>query len=323
MSETDVSTADAAPAPDDTVAQGADGAVAAATAAPDAKADATILSDAGGEAGTDEPEGDWRPDWREKLAAGDEKELKRLQRLQSPLDLHKAYRELEKKLSSGKVREALPENATDEQVAAYRKANGIPDAPEGYLAKLPEGLVIGADDKPLVQDFLASVHAKNADPAFVGEALAWWNGVNEKAAAERAAIDKQAAANAADELRAEWGQEYRANFNAANNFLSSAPDLPDGTTFAQMIETVRLPDGSRLGNNATFVKWLARLAADANPAGFIAPQGGGSQLQSVQDERAEIEKLMRTDPRSYYKDARKQERYRQLLEAEEKLSARG
>ncbi len=47
-----------------------------------------------------------------------------------------------KQLASGKMEGYIKvpgENATPEEVAAYRKAQGVPDAPDGYELKKPEG----------------------------------------------------------------------------------------------------------------------------------------------------------------------------------------
>ena len=71
-------------------------------------------------------------DWRTRLAGGDEKELKRLSRFASEADVYKAYRELEKKKSSGELKQALSKDATPEQIAEWRKENGIPETPDKY-----------------------------------------------------------------------------------------------------------------------------------------------------------------------------------------------
>ena len=266
---------------------------------------------------------DWREDWRDKMAGGDEKELKRLQRFKSPVDVYKSARELEKKMSSGDIKAKLPDGATDDQTAAWRKENGIPDTPDGYLAKLPSGLVIGEADKPMIDGFMSRMHGKNVAPEVVAEAVDWYYAQQSEALAAQATSDKAYRVATEDALRAEWGGEFRGNINAAMALLDAAPAAEDGTPFKTLMFGARLSDGTPLGNHPAALKWLTQMAGEINPSGFVSPGSDGSQLQSVKEEIAKIEKDMRTDRRSYDKDAAKQERLRTLYDADAKLSAKG
>lgn len=272
------------------------------------------------EAPASEVKPDWPDDWRDKLAKGDEKARKRLDRFQSPADVLKSWQELERKMSSGEVKAKLPADATEEQVAAWRKDNGIPEKADGYLSVLPSGLVIGDDDKPMINSFLERVHGKNAPPEVVAEAVEWYYAQQEEQITAQVTADKAFKQSAEDSLRAEWGGEYRANVNSISAFLDTAPQTDDGQPLKDLLMGARLADGTRFGDNPAALKWLARLAADANPAGFVAPAGGGSQVDSVRDEIAKIEGVMRTDRAAYNKDEKMQARLRQLYDAEEKLS---
>ncbi len=95
----------------------------------------------------------WPENWRDEMAGGDEKERKRLERFASPADVYKSNRELEKKLSTGKFKVDLPENPTEEQIAAYRKDMGIPEDGK-YDTEIGGGFVWSDDDKPAL-DFFA------------------------------------------------------------------------------------------------------------------------------------------------------------------------
>lgn len=278
--------------------------------------DGTLLSKAGGDDTPVAAPADWPEDWRAKFAGDDEKALKKLERYKSPKDIFAAYRALESKMSSGEVKQVLGKDATPEQIAEYRKANGIPEKADGYLESLPNGLVIGEDDKPLVQSFLDKVHGKNASPEIVSEALAWYYDAQEQMSAAQVEADKKAQAAAADELRAEWGNEYRANFNSAMNFLETAPE-----GVKEEILKGRGASGVALGDNPAVLKWLVHLANEANPAGFIAPASGQSQLGGIEEQIAEIQQLMRDDPKKYYAgDYNK--KYEKLIAAREKMNSR-
>lgn len=264
---------------------------------------------------------DWPEDWRDKLAKGDDKVRKRLDRFQSPADVMKSWQSLEQKLSSGDVKSTLPEDADEKQIADYRKDNGIPETPEGYLENLPNGLVIGDEDRPMVDSYIERVHGKHADPAVVAETLDWYYQLQEDQIAKQAQADATEKQENDDVLRAEWGGEYRGNLNSIAAFLDQAPASDDGVPLKDLILGSRLSDGTPVGNHPTMLRWLARIASDANPAGFVTPGAGGSQAESVKTEIASIEKVMREDRSTYDKDPKMQERLRTLYDAETKLSA--
>lgn len=290
------------------------------TSAPDAKdegGDKSLLEGGGDDKAVTTP-ADWPEDWRAKMAA-DDKEAKLLDRYKSPKDVMKALREAQTKISSGQLKAALPDDATEEQIAAYRKDNGIPEKPDGYLEALPSGLVIGDDDKPMVESFLASAHGKNASPEVVASALEWYYQTQEDQAAAKADADKAYRQESVESLRAEWGGEYKSNLNSALNFLDTAPVADDGTPFKDMLLGARLADGTAFGDNPVALRWLADLAAEKNPAGYVSPGDGGSQVESVKAEIASIEKVMREDRAAYNKDTKMQERLRVLYDAEAKL----
>ena len=264
---------------------------------------------------------DWRDDWREKMAGGDAKELTRLQRFKSPVDVNNSRRELERKMSSGEVKAKLAEGATDEQVAAWRKDNGIPEKPDGYLEKLTKGLVIGDADKPVVDAFLGRVHGKNADPAVVADVLDWYYEQQAQAVASQSETDAEYRSASTAALGAEWGGEFERNIKSIKAFLDAAPPTEDGVPLKSLLMDARLGDGTRLGDNPAALRWLAGLAAEANPAGFVAPNGG-SQTDALQTEMDGMKTRMRDDP-SWSKDTRAQERYLRVVDALSKREGKG
>ena len=259
---------------------------------------------------------DWPEDWRDKLAGGDEKERARLDRFKSPTDVWKSTRELEKRMSSAK--QALPADANDEQIASYRKENGIPDKPDGYLEKLPSGLVIGEDDKPMLESYLQRVHGKNASPEVVSETLEWYYAHQEQVMQDTIKADKELSNAAADELRAEWGSEYRANLQSMESFIKTAPVIGD-RDIGKLLMNGRLADGTPILADAGAIRWFAELAHKENPAGFVSPGAGGSQLDSVETEIAKIEGVMRSDRGAYDRDEKMQARLRTLYEAQDRI----
>jgi hypothetical protein len=261
----------------------------------------------------------WPDDWRTHIAGDDAKELKRLERFGSPNDMFTAYRSLEGKLSQAQKAEPLSADATPEEIANYRELTGVPEKPDGYFDTLPEGLVLSDTDKAIAGSYLESMHAKNMPPAAVHQGLQWYQETLEAQAAEQGQQDMQARSEAAQSLKEEYGGEYGARLNAVANLLETAPPLEDGTPLASILENARLPDGRLIGDSPAMIKFFADLAYQLNPAGFVSPAGDVGQLDSVTTELKELRGQMANPKSAYWKDPKKQERYRTLLSAEERL----
>lgn len=258
----------------------------------------------------------WGADWRKTYAGDDSKVLARLERYQSPKAAIDALFEAQRKISAGEFAKPLPKDATPEQAAEWRAANGIPEKPEGYFEKL-DGVVLGEEDKAILNDFATRMHGKNVSPDVMKEAVAWYNDFQTKALEDRAAQDKSSLDETHNALRDEWGADFRANVNMINAHLSSAP----GNIKDRMLGA-RASDGTPLLNDPGVMKYLAGMAREMNPAATIVGAGPNS-VGAVNDEIARIEGRMKTDRKAYMADDREQARYRELLVAREKMAARG
>lgn len=255
---------------------------------------------------------DWPAEWRQKLAGADQKLLKRLERFGAPNDILKSYLALEQKLSSGEVKASLPDKPTPEQLAAYRAENGIPEKPEGYFEKaLPEGLVVGEDEKPLFEDFFKAVHGKNWTPAQARDALEWYKRFQDQQQTAVLEADRAYKAEAEDALRAEWGAEFRANLNSIHALLDTAP-----AGVKEKMLGARVGQGTALGNDPDVLRWLSGLARELNPVTTVVPGSGGNIAQSVAEEMANLQKLMGDHSSEYWKGPKAEQmqaRYRDLV----------
>ena len=268
---------------------------------------------------------DWPDDWREKLAGDDTKLLATLKRFTSPKTFSESYFALKQKLSSGEYQKKLAGDATDEQKAEWRKENGIPDKAEDYDTTLGDGLVIGEHDKPLVNEFLSSMHAANAQPEAVKAALSTYYKLVEQQTAARADADALGRTEAEDALRTEWGNDYRKNVNAAFSLLDVAP-----AGVKDRLMNGRLADGTPIGNDPGVLKFLAGLAREVNPLGTVVPGAGANATSAIADEIAGIEKQMGDLSSDYWKgqkaeggkETKMQVRYRELVTARDKIAAR-
>jgi hypothetical protein len=247
------------------------------------------------------------------MAGGDEKLRKQLDRFTTPKDVHNAWRALQTKLSSGEIKSTLPKDAKPEEVEKWREENGIPAKPEDY--KMPEGVAIGDADKPMIEGFLKTMHAKNASPELVQEGIKYYFGLQEQAAAQIAENDVSHKQEMEDTLRAEWGGEYRGNVNSIQAMLSTAPG-----GIADKILSARMGDGRAIANDPDVLRWLATTARELNPVATVVP-AGGDQAGAINDEIGKLEKMMGNHGSEYWKGpkaAKNQERYRQLIEARDR-----
>lgn len=262
------------------------------------------------------PTPDWPEDWRDKAAGGDPKFRTRLDRFASPADLVKSYRALEQKVSSGEVKAPLPENATDEQKAQWRKDNGVPDKPEDYKIELKNGLVLGEADKPVVAEFTKMMHAKNVPNAMLNEVMQGYFELQDKQQQDMLARDAAHRQTAEDALRTEWGPDYRRFTAGIDNFLGAAPD-----GLGPLLAGGRLADGTMIANDPRFIKWVNNMNLELNPASTLVPAGGDAG-KALSSRKAEIEKTMRDDRAGYFKNQPMQDEYLKILQAEEKMKAR-
>lgn len=259
-------------------------------------------------------------DWRVRLAGGDEKELKRLSRFASEADVYKAYRELEKKKSSGELKNSLAKDATPEELAQWRKENGIPETPDKYDLNFENGLVIGEEDKPLIDEFINNMHGKNATPEQVKTAIATYYDILAKQQEATAEADTNYKDESISALKEEWGGDYKKNITAVNNLLENAPE-----GIRDLVATARTADGKILGNSPEVIKWLAAISYEINPVASVMPSSMSNPGAGLEEEIASIEKMIGDRNSDYWKGARAeklQSRYGELLSAREKMNNR-
>jgi len=259
--------------------------------------------------------------WRDQVAGDDKNHLKTLEKFASPRALYQSYAALQQKLGSGELRPVapFPDKGTPEDQKAWRLTNGVPETHEEYVKglKLPQGLVLGEEDKPTLESFAKYAHGLHFRPEHVSGAMAWY--LQEKTARTEAQAESDETNRMAgeDALRAEWGADYRGNIARINGFLDTAPK-----GVKEFLIGARAADKTPLMNHPDTLRWLADLARQMNPAGVVLPGSGGNMATSVEDEIKEIETFMRTNRSAYNKDAAKQARLRDLYGARDKIAGK-
>lgn len=209
------------------------------------------------------------PAWTAQL----EKDLQSdaaLTKFQTLSELGKGYKELEGKL--GKAIIPPGENASAEDIKAYREKLGVPDSPDNYTldsGKLPEQL----RSTDLEKNFrswahelgLTNVQASELYTRYNGEAMQFLVSQNQLIAA-KAEQTRRA-------LREEWGAEYKAKMAS----MERAFALYGSNDIAK----VMIASGA--GNDPNVVKMFAKIGEQLREGPTIRAEGGNAPTKSIAD----------------------------------------
>lgn len=249
---------------------------------------------------------------------GDELESRsgQLERVLDMPTLVKNYFNAQDKIRAGELSNGLPADPTDEQLAEWREANGVPATHEDYDIQLAEGLVLGEDDERILGSVREAFHTHNVSNAAATAA------VNAMLAGREAEIelleqnDGIQAQQAQQALKDTWRGDYTVNHQMIKNYLSIMPQaIQDG------VMNARMPDGRALMNSPEFLVFLADTARKLNPGGAVVPNSE-NQMQSINQEIAELEKRMGED-NTWFSDKEAQQRYQDLVTARDQMNQKG
>jgi len=235
---------------------------------------------------------DWRASWADALKL-DEKGRERLGRFNAPHEVWNSYLNAEQKLSDRRAVRIPDANATPEEVAAWNKARGVPDTPDGYKVDVapPEGLELGDSDKAVLKALTVEAHKRGFDPGVVNFAHEFFYQQAAEAAAQQLARADTAAADAEKALRREWGREYDTNVKWAS---AAATQFGLGEALNAV-----MADGSRLGDNPVVIKAMAQIGRLNAEDPFMLQAAGQGNGKGVEDRKRELMELRRTDPGRY------------------------
>lgn len=274
-----------------------------------------------------EPKAYWPDDWRAKIAGTDDKRnplRKTLETFQDPAAIANSMMELRRRWDEGGHVKLPGKDAKPEDIAAFHKAMGVPDKPEGYLEQFtPEnGAILGDADKPLASSFAAEMHKVGAPPAAVNQALNWYFKNQEEQAAALDESDETFRAETERALKEEYGPTFTRFRNAIPSLFMNMPggSSAEDSFFANLVSG-RTADGKIIGNHPDFIKFMVGLVREINPVAAVTESGDATGT-NIDDEIAGLEKRMRDDRNGYFKDERAQARYRELLDARARHRAR-
>ena len=264
----------------------------------------------------------WRDDWREAMSDGDDKALKRLGRFQSPAGVAKSLMAAEGRIRSGDTRDPFPDKGTDEEKAAWRKEAGLPETRAGYIESLTKD--IPDSDMPALEHFAQGWHDRNLSAEGFGAAVELYYGLLDHVGEQVETQDAQRKQNTEDELRNDWGSKYREIDASVSNMLDR--HMPEDAGLA--LRGARDESGALLWDNPAFRKGLAAMALEINPLNTIVPvgedpgKGIDEEIESLQKMMGDLNGPYYTDPKDKNGETKHQVRYRQLVDAQDKIQER-
>jgi hypothetical protein len=241
------------------------------------------------------------------MAGEDAKALETLARYQTPKDFFKAHAELRGKLSERQAPARLADDATPEQVAAYRKDLGLPDIGKdakgedflkAYKIEAPKDYQLSNVERGMLEDYAKSAYAAGHSPREVKASVDFF--FKQQAANAQAinkiAVDKQKEWQ--NKLRDELGsKEYDAQQAAAMAWMQE--QFKDQPEELGNILHAQLPGGGKVGDHPWLFKLITKAAMGDGYTDRIEANGFEANGKSLEDQQREIESLRRTDSRKY------------------------
>ena len=273
---------------------------------PDADPEITKLGDTDDDSRKVQLQADWPDDWREKMARGDEKLMKRLERFASPDKVLNSWLAAEQKISSGEYKKEVDANASPEELAAYRQEHGIPESPDGY--KLPEGHDWNEEDQRMFGKIFESMHGANATQEQINALASGYNELVQEIMSDRKQADREFIQQQEDILRARLGDDYRNKLNIYERALEH-PESPIPQAIREKLQGARYEDGSQIVNDAEFATWVIEMGLDTWGEGAMRT----GEAATIQTRVNEIQQIMRTDFDRYIREGLDRE-YSRILE---------
>lgn len=240
----------------------------------------------------------WPADWRDQIAGGDAKLGGLLKRYSDPGAVARALGALRTRLDSGEFKKGLPDNATETEIAAFRKDNGIPDKPDGY--EIPKGIEVLDVDQPIIDAYREQALKNNIPPGEVQRNLSFFYEAREMMAAQVNEADAFRKAESEDILRQAWGPEYRGNVNGTKAWIVSQTS----EQFYDDLMGARMKNGKLIGNDADAWQFLVSQMKELNPTGTLVPSGEQS-MKGLNNRIEELEAMQRGDEKTrklYFSD---------------------
>lgn len=254
---------------------------------------------------------------RQSLAGGDESLAKQLERYTSLEEIGKGFKNAQDLARKKQELPSLPDDATDEQFAEFRKTLGLPDEPDAYPVDFGDDFEVDDGDKALLGSFKEMLHKKAGDPRTASIAMEWYQDAVQQQKQDRAAVLAEREKETQAALRSEYGPEYDGNIAAASELMKSQMGAEK---FDQMMD-LRMEDGSRLQDHADFVKMMVNVGRDYYGSTAIIKGDVETTIKTLDEKIKEYSDLQMSDPNKYASEPVQAE-VAKLYAQKEKLAAR-
>ena len=236
-----------------------------------------------------------------------------------------ALADKEELIRSGKHKQPLAEDASEEEKAADRKERGIPAEAKDYeVAKVP-GYTWTEGDTPLLEDFKTAAHAGDFTQAQLDVATSWF--ARRVMAAREATAERRAEKDREDEharvarRRENWGADAKAAQNVITRALDDPELFPNG--LGEAIKEARLPDGTLL---TKVDGWDRMVFAYGHSTKYAEPMpSGDAESAQLSSREEELNKIRNTDIERFRreKNGKGQTLMQEMMEIQEKKASRG
>jgi uncharacterized protein YpuA (DUF1002 family) len=199
------------------------------------------------------------------------------------------------------------EDASEEDVAKFRKALGVPNSAEEYALTPPEGKEYDEADLAIISEF-AEVALEHNVPAAAFSAF--MQKLAERASGLRENVAEQiedAREEAEEALHKEWGNDFDKNVQMATR----AAKAHGGTEFVKFLNSTKVEGYGLLGDHPDMVKFLAQIGSKSDEHDMVL-HSSASERQSAQDEIREIQEKYQVGSQAY-NSPKVQKRLQQLF----------
>jgi hypothetical protein len=170
-------------------------------------------------------------------------------------------------------------NATEEQWNEVYNKLGRPESPDKY--KLELKTEAAAVDENVIKGFAENAHKLGLNNSQAQGILEFYKQTLESGAKDMSITMESAQANAANELRKEWGKSYDENIQKAASIAK--------TYLGSDVLDTQLRDGSRLGDNVKVIKAFANIAGLLSEDKIVG--AGSDNITKARDIEAEIKDI--------------------------------
>ncbi len=188
------------------------------------------------------------------------------------------------KLRAGEIQSVNVSDMSEDQLAEYREAQGIP-VDGKYEINLPDDVQMQEGDQDMIEQVMPIALAGNVSTpvfnAMVEAQLRGRDALLDQMVAQDG-IDRQTFENVA---RENWGADYEVNMNRLTNMINLLPEA-----VREDFQDARLANGKGLMNSPEVVNFLVSLDRQIHPLDTL-PGEGFNQHATAQDIERQVKEI--------------------------------